>query len=276
MKAVTNIAVAMIALAALVLSGCGRQSSGPTDTGVNDSSHVLAQDGAGTHAEAPAPENVKFTTEDDVVIYANYYKPAAETTAAVILIHQRGSSKESWSTIAGGIVAKGYAVLAFDMRGHGQSTKTTDGQAVGEPEQGQWWECKKDAQAAIKFLRDKGFNKIAVVGASVGASIAIYCASENDDVKGLILLSPVIAIDPAVVQAAASLGNRKVFIYCTKNDDRGGNEESAQQFAGQMADTPHQLHVFDGKDHGTAMLGKKYGDFDVNENILEELDSILK
>ena len=272
MKIYANIAVVLLAFAALIFSGCGEQKTSSTTPAANEPSANTT----GNLPEGVAPENVNLTTDDDVIINANYYKPAEPATAAVMLIHQRYSNKEAWNPIIGKIVAKGYAVLAFDMRGHGKSTKTTGGETIGEPAEGQWWECKKDAQAALNFLLGKGIKKVAVAGASVGASIAVYCASENDAVKGIIMLSPVIAIDPAVVQAASSLGSRRVFMYYSKNDDRGGNGDSVQQFAEQMADTPHQMHAFDGSDHGMAMLGKKYGDFDVNENILKELDSILK
>jgi dienelactone hydrolase len=272
MKIYANIAVVLLAFAALIFSGCGEQKTSSTTPAANEPSANTTEN----LPEGVAPENVNLTTEDDIIINANYYKPAEPASAAVILIHQRASNKEAWNPIIGKIVARGYAVLAIDMRGHGKSTKTTDGQTIGEPGQGQWWECKKDAQAALNFLLGKGIKKVAVVGASVGASIAVYCASENAEVKGIILLSPVIAIDRAVVQAVSSLGNRRVFMYYTRNDDRGGNGESVQQFAERMADTPHQAHAFDGSDHGMQMLGEKYGDLDVNENILKELDSILK
>jgi len=260
MKMLINVIV--LTLAALLLSGCGG--------------------GKGADGNPPEPKatktEVNFTAEDGVVIHGNLFMPAAENPPVVLLLHQRGGNKESWNPLIDKLVAKGCAVLAIDMRGHGGSTKKTDGSVVGEPEQGHWWECKKDAQAAIDFLLTKGINKgkIAVIGASVGASVATYAVSENARIKGVIMLSPVMAIDPAVAQAAASLGDRKVFIYYSKGDTRGGNEESAKQFAAQVTKSPPVMHAFDGSDHGMAMLGKKYGDTDVDESILKELDSILK
>lgn len=265
MKTRTNFIVLFFAFAALAFSGCGEKPHG---------------DPVGPSPTAAKPDPVTFTTPDaaHVIISANFYKADVENAPAVILIHQRGSNKEAWGPFIDKILARGYNVLAFDVRGHGGSTKKTDGSVVGQPEQGQWWECKKDAQAAIDFLLTKGINKdkIAVIGASVGASVATYAASENARIKGVIMLSPVMSIDPAVAQAAASLGDRKVFIYYSKGDTRGGNEESAKQFAAQMTESPPVMHAFDGSDHGMAMLGKKYGDTDVDESILKELDSILK
>lgn len=266
MKTLMNLIVVLIALVALVLAGCEK-----------------------TQPSALAPEKVQLKTEDGVTIYANFYKPKAENPPAVLLLHQRGSNKEAWGAFIDKLVEHGFAVMAIDMRGHGESTKGPNGEKLDYHDfnetagDGGWWHCKYDAEAAVDWLTsDKAKvnkDKIAIVGASVGCSIAAYCTSERKPVTGIVMLSPVVAISPAVVQALASLGeNRKVFIYYCKGDERGGDETSAKEFDRNLTDgkTPCTLHGFDGKDHGMDLLGKKYGDFDVNENILKELDSILK
>jgi pimeloyl-ACP methyl ester carboxylesterase len=259
--------------------------------GLTAFSAILLLNGCGEaeKAESPAPKaasvEVHFTTEDGVEIYADYYKGKGEEPPAVILLHMRGEDRKSWNPIIDKIVAKGYTVLALDMRGHGKSTKKGEetlnykdfGTEGGPP----WWECKSDVHAAREFLIGKGIDKgrIAIVSASIGCTIGIYHAAEDSGVKGLILLSPVIKIDESVVQAAASLKDRRVYIYCSKADDLGGSLDSAKEFEGHFKDGGAQatLHpAFEGSDHGTAMLGKKYGDIDVNEQIIKELDSILK
>ena len=78
---------------------------------------ILLLNGCGEaeKAEPPAPKaasvEVRFTTEDGVEIYADYYKGKGDEPPAVILLHMRGADRKSWNPIIDKIVAKGYAVL---------------------------------------------------------------------------------------------------------------------------------------------------------------------
>ncbi len=271
MKNHTNMLVGvMVLFSVLLLNGCGGEEE--------------------REAAAPAVPKAEFTeetftTEDGVKIFADYYEGEGEEPPAVILLHMRGKDRKSWNPVIDGIVEKGYTVLALDMRGHGKSTKkgeeTLNYEDFGTEGGPSWWECKEDVHAAREFLIGKGIDKggIAVIGASVGCTIGVYYAAEDSGVKGLILLSPVMKIDTGVQQAAASLGHCKVYVYCSKDDDHGGNPDSAKEFEEHFkgGDAQVTLHpAFGGSDHGTVMLGKKYGDIDVNEQIIKELDSILK
>jgi pimeloyl-ACP methyl ester carboxylesterase len=268
-----SIAVVLLALAGPALCGCGGDGK---------------SDGTPPRKTDTKAESVTFTTPDDahVIISANFYKAAVEKAPAVILIHQRGSNKEEWGPIIDKIVARGYNVLAFDVRGHGGSTKTEDGKTLNyedfKSDAGadgpHWWQCKYDVAAAHKWLEGKGIDKFAIIGASVGCSIGARFASESNDVKGVIMLSPVLTIDPSVVQALSAMADlkEKAFMYYCKDDGRGSNEAAIAEFQKQLKRVSPVVHMFDGNDHGMAMLGKKYGDVDVDENILKELDSTLK
>jgi hypothetical protein len=79
---------------------------------------------------APAPVPVKFETVDQVEIHGTFYPGAkAEKGAAILLLHNIGvgfnSKNEGWEALALKLQANGHSVLAFDFRGHGQSTTVT-------------------------------------------------------------------------------------------------------------------------------------------------------
>lgn len=275
------VGLAMILLLA-VAGGCGEE------TATKEKGSSAAAEGSGgtppTGEQTAAPEHVTYKTEDGVEIHADFYRGAGAECPAVMLVHMRGSDRKSWNPIAAEIAKKGCAVLALDLRGHGQSTQK-DGEtlSLADFDEGrmQWSRCSEDVRCGREFLITKGVDhgRIAIVGASVGCTVGIYYAATDSGVRGLILLSPVMGIDTGVQQAAASLPDRKIFIYCTQNDDRGGDPESAGEFMAQFNSGQSQATMHDpfaGSDHGTNMLGKKYGDVDVNKKILEELDSILK
>jgi dienelactone hydrolase len=76
---------------------------------------ILAQGGA---------EKVRFDTYDRVTIRGTFYASSKGSKApCVILLHPIGgsSAQEGWEGLAKKLQEKGFAVLAFDFRGHGDS-----------------------------------------------------------------------------------------------------------------------------------------------------------
>jgi hypothetical protein len=72
-----------------------------------------------------AEEKVRFDTADNVELKGTYYaSEKGKRAPTVILLHKIGGSsqEEGWDTLAQDLQKKGFAVLAFDFRGHGNST----------------------------------------------------------------------------------------------------------------------------------------------------------
>src|SRR5262249_36781497 len=72
-----------------------------------------------------APEAVTLLTADQVELQAHYYPSnKGKTAPVVLLLHalDEDSKKAEWTSLAKALQAKGYAVLRFDFRGHGDST----------------------------------------------------------------------------------------------------------------------------------------------------------
>jgi pimeloyl-ACP methyl ester carboxylesterase len=54
-----------------------------------------------------------------------------QTTPTVILLHMLGKDRSTWSNFASTLSQKeGYAVLSIDLRGHGESVKQNNGNAL--------------------------------------------------------------------------------------------------------------------------------------------------
>src|SRR5581483_6469173 len=77
------------------------------------------------HGEEAEAEAVRFDSADGVRLRGTYYAAGKPRSPCVLLLHALGkdSRHSAWKTLAGALQKKGYAVLAFDFRGHGESTQ---------------------------------------------------------------------------------------------------------------------------------------------------------
>src|SRR5438309_2015728 len=83
---------------------------------VSSLSGARAQDGKG--------EKVHFDTVDGVTIHGLFFPAAKRNSPTVLMLHALGDDprKKAWLSLADTLNKEGYAVLAFDFRGHGSST----------------------------------------------------------------------------------------------------------------------------------------------------------
>ncbi len=87
-------------------------------------------------------QTVNFLTDDGVSIIGSYYSSpsnvvsnasssSSTTTPTVILLHMLGKDRSTWNAFASTLSQKeGYAVLSIDLRGHGESVKQNNGNAI--------------------------------------------------------------------------------------------------------------------------------------------------
>ncbi|HEV8252460.1 MAG TPA: alpha/beta fold hydrolase [Candidatus Limnocylindria bacterium] len=116
-----------------------------------------------------AYEDVRFTTDDGVTLSGWLVPAARETRAAVVLMHGFSWHRLPW--LAGFVpwLQKRYHVLQFDFRGHGGSDDALI--SLGTLEQ-------RDVAAAVRFLEGRGLGPIALMGISMGGSVAIMAAPD--------------------------------------------------------------------------------------------------
>lgn len=146
-----------------------------------------------------AAEPVTITTSDGVILTGLYQAPARTDEPVAILLHGLGSSQGEWSAFAEQLAAQGWGYLSYDARGHGGSTRMTDGATIsyrlfGAPGAGSEWEkMVSDLNAVARFLaRRKNIPsaELVLIGASLGANIALNWAAAHRDIKAVLLLSP--------------------------------------------------------------------------------------
>lgn len=148
-------------------------------------------------------QKISIKAADGFEIKAMYYPVTpGKKSACIILLHMLCGRKENWDVLAPALAKEGYFVLAIDLRGHGDSTaagKTDiaklDFSKPAEQEKAKAI-CAKmalDAAAAEKFLKgikEIDSKRIAIIGASIGANVALNYAASSHSVKNLVLLSP--------------------------------------------------------------------------------------
>lgn len=119
-------------------------------------------------AAATTYEDVSLRTSDGLTL-KGWYFPVRDDRAA-ILIHGRHANRAEYQGrlehIADFLVARGFSVLLFDLRGHGDSDGVRF--SLGQLE-------RLDVASAIDFVASRGFaeNRIALLGISLGAGTAI-------------------------------------------------------------------------------------------------------
>ncbi len=211
-----------------------------------------------------------LTTSDNITIHGELSIPETyvEKYPVVILIHQGGSDHTEWDFILPALLAKNYAVLAYDVRGHGKSTPVESIYPLfNNPKL-----APKDLLAVLAYLKSKNYidnDRIAVVGSSVGANLA-NVAIANMGVKTAVAMS---GKTTAVQNLAASkILNMQSVFYISSNESEGARALWAKELY-QMTQSPRRLTIVPGSQaHGVGIFKDKA---DLQQEVLEWLGHTL-
>lgn len=119
-------------------------------------------------------QEINLMTEDGIRLTAWYTPP--RNGAVILLAHGYGDNRPEW--VHALLAKKGYGVLAWDARAHGES----DGEisTLGYQE-------ILDVEAALDFaLAQEGVEHIGAWGGSMGASTVLLTASERNEIKAVV------------------------------------------------------------------------------------------
>lgn len=128
-------------------------------------------------------ENVIFENKGEK-LSGVLHTPEEETKTAIILCHgftgDKNESGNKFIKVAKKLSANGFAVLRFDFRGSGAS----DGQFADMTISGE----ADDLHAAIDFMQGLGYEKIGVVGLSLGGAVCVLASDPR--IKTMVLWAP--------------------------------------------------------------------------------------
>ena len=114
---------------------------------------------------------------------AIFHTPKNTTDKVVIMIHSFKGDKDYQPIMRDGarkLCVQGYAVIRFDCYGSGESEGSFEQATVSSE--------VRDLKDVITFVKDKGYEQIALIGLSLGATVAIL--GYDKTIKSLILWSP--------------------------------------------------------------------------------------
>ncbi|MCG3136185.1 MAG: 2-succinyl-6-hydroxy-2,4-cyclohexadiene-1-carboxylate synthase [Phycisphaerae bacterium] len=203
---------------------------------------------------------VDYVTEDGVTIVGDFYKPKDLTQPApvLILLHMYHSDRTAWQPLLPALYEAGFAVLAIDMRGHGESIQPEDRQLRQKMEerdvelfQNMW----KDVAGAYQWLTQRpevDLSRFGLVGASVGCSVALDYAGRDKSVDVLVLMTPgknYLGLDS--LQAAQKYGPRPLLMLSTEEERGVGLDPLAALIEQDTTRVFSQSEA-----HGTQMFGK--------------------
>ncbi|MCP4249574.1 MAG: alpha/beta fold hydrolase [bacterium] len=213
---------------------------------------------------AHGPEPVFFGTEDSVDLVGTYYAPHEGGNApVVILLHMYRSDRSAWDPILETLHDQGLAVLAIDLRGHGESVHPTSmglKQKVAARDEATFQTMWRDVMAAYAWLTEQphvDLSRLGLVGASVGCSVAIDYAARDRSVDVVVCMTPgenYLGVDSRkhIVEYAKN-GQRPILLLATKK------ERQACDALGKLHKSAEVRIVGPGKVHGTRMFGQIAG-----------------
>ena len=121
-------------------------------------------------------ENISFITADGISL-RGYWIPFPGSSRAVILLHGFAGSLDPDLRYTPHLHDAGLNVLMFDFRAHGRSGGRITSLGALET---------RDVRAAITWTRQKGCDRIGLLGFSMGGRAAIMAANSTPGVKAIL------------------------------------------------------------------------------------------
>ncbi|MBI5573912.1 MAG: alpha/beta hydrolase [Elusimicrobia bacterium] len=143
-------------------------------------------------------ENIEFLTSDGIKISGWFVRSriAEKSNKTIIICHGWGANKSDIFPSTIYLLKKGFNLLYFDFRNHGASGGSVS--SIGKLE-------GLDLTAAVEYLKKEKpefSQKIGVYGISMGASVAILTAAQDERISAIVVDSPFSSFNYIVLRYA--------------------------------------------------------------------------
>lgn len=213
---------------------------------------------------------IALKTRDNFEIIGDYYAVLTKNAPAAVLIHMMPATKESWKVFAKKLNETGFHCLAIDLRGHGESQGGPDGFRGFNDEDHQ--ASVYDVESAVDYFIRKGIplEKISIIGASIGANLALQFQSRHSEIKSSVLLSPGFDYHGIEIEKAAKKLNSDQAIFLAAGGENDAySTETANKLYNLAQSSDKQIKIFRDVGHGTTI-------FKEEPSFMDELASWLK
>lgn len=149
---------------------------------------------SGSPATAQNGREVSFLSEDSVHLKGTYWPPRQQGRSSVALIHDFGGSRNDWLPFVPFFRSRGWAILAFDLRGHGESVHQDLHPHDLVPEQADLRSATaypNDTKAALAFIERQPHTEsgtIAAIGIGLGGDLAYAAAARGWGTASTVLI----------------------------------------------------------------------------------------
>ena len=150
-------------------------------------------------ASASAPSTAAgptFKSFDLVELHASLDLPVGVPAPipAILLLHGYGEDRTAWKDFSKQLLNRGFAVMAMDLRGHGESRTKNQRPIQASPD----WrtnlqEFPVDLDPALDFMKSRprvDTRKMAVIGFDVGANLALIASGRFPEVRTAVAIKP--------------------------------------------------------------------------------------
>lgn len=219
-------------------------------------------------------QNIQYVTEDGVNIKGTFVPPIGLKAPLIIMLHQLGRDRWTYEPYWSGLREAGFGLAAIDLRGHGQSVKAGNRDLSWEDfNKSDWQNARYDVLGLLPVITKKrgvDTGNIGIMGASIGANLALNALAGHSELKSGVLLSPGLDYRGiTTIKAIKNLSEKPVMIAASKGDSYA--YESAKNLSQEVG--PDTLYELDGETHGTDMLKADPG---LLKNIIDFFKSNLQ
>lgn len=202
------------------------------------------------------PERIECQTSDNVTLIGDLYRPSGTAIGGVLLLHMMPADRTSWQAFAAHLLAHNFLALALDLRGHGESIHQTDHLLDYRTFTTANHQASRfDVLAGLSYLKEHerlAEEQLGLVGASIGANLALQALADHPRIPWGILLSPGLnyhGIDTALPLTRLA-PTQAVYLAASNDDDYAFK---TIQELNHLRDERTDKRELSGAGHGTTM-----------------------